>query len=50
MMNEIDINELKKGKMIITNGKIYALCDTCKQIIRVNKPFIGSMHVCDLTK
>ena len=33
--------------MIITNGKIYALCGKCGSLVRLNKPLLGSLHICD---
>lgn len=32
--------------LIITNGKIYGYCLNCGKLVRINKPIIGSMHVC----
>ncbi len=34
------------SKLIVTDGKIYAICDYCKSLIRLNKPIIGSLHAC----
>ena len=31
----------------VSNGKIMALCYKCRQIIRANKPFVGSLHFCE---
>jgi len=28
------------------NGKIYEVCGVCGEIIRWDKPIIGSMHIC----
>jgi hypothetical protein len=28
------------------NGRIYAVCGLCGQIVRFDKPFIGSWHIC----
>jgi len=37
--------------MIITKSKIYIydVCLKCGQLVRLNKPFIGSLHLCSLT-
>lgn len=32
--------------MIVTNGKIYDKCDYCQKLVKINKAFFGSMHVC----
>lgn len=32
--------------MIISNGKIYEVCDACGEIVRTNKPLLGSVHIC----
>ena len=31
---------------IVTGGKIYMRCPACGKLVRVNKPIIGSLHVC----
>jgi hypothetical protein len=28
------------------NGKLYGVCDNCGEIVRINKPIIGSLHLC----
>lgn len=28
------------------NGKLMALCQDCHKYVRLDKPFIGSLHVC----
>jgi hypothetical protein len=32
--------------MIVTNGKIYERCAVCDKLVRLNKFFFGSLHVC----
>jgi len=32
--------------MIIAGGKIYDTCGDCGQLVRVNKPLFGSLHIC----
>ncbi len=34
------------GEFIVTDGKIYAICNYCKSLIRLNKPIFGSLHAC----
>lgn len=40
-MVRIDEDEL----MIVGNG-IYAICPKCHHMVRVNKPLLGSVHIC----
>jgi len=37
---------LQSGKAIVRGHKIYALCESCETVVRINKPLVGSMHVC----
>lgn len=32
--------------MIVTNGKIYDYCSDCGRLVRLNKPILGSLHIC----
>ncbi len=32
--------------MIATNGKLYDVCGDCGRIVRINKPLLGSWHLC----
>lgn len=36
----------KTGEYIVVSGKIYAVCDVCRQLVRINKPIFGSLHLC----
>ena len=27
-------------------GKIYGVCAHCEQLIRIDKPILGSLHIC----
>lgn len=38
---------LPPGTFIVGN-KLMAVCKDCGSIVRVDKPFIGSLHVCAL--
>lgn len=38
---------LTQGKVVEIWGKVYALCDECGRLVRVNKPILGSLHVCN---
>lgn len=33
--------------MKIIGSKLYAVCERCGNVIRVNKPIIGALHLCD---
>jgi len=37
-----------RGNLIIIGDKIYACCALCGELVRVNKPIIGSLHLCSL--
>lgn len=39
-------NDLEKGKIVEIMGKYWACCADCNSVVRVDKPFIGSLHVC----
>lgn len=32
--------------LFATGGKIYSVCAGCGEIVRMNKPIFGSIHVC----
>ena len=38
--------DLKPGQFMIVNGKIYGRCADCKDLVRVDKWLIGSLHLC----
>jgi hypothetical protein len=33
---------------LFRDGKLYDACPNCGKIVRLNKPFFGSAHVCTL--
>ncbi len=39
------IGKLPEGCFVVGSG-IYAICEVCRKIVRLNKPIIGSMHIC----
>ena len=43
-----ELSRLQAGELIVVNGRRYRICDVCWQIVRVNKPLIGSWHICPL--
>jgi hypothetical protein len=38
---------LRRGEIVEVGGKLYAYCPECKKLVRVDKPFLGSLHLCD---
>jgi hypothetical protein len=38
--------KLRRGEPVKWGRKVYSVCGACKQVVRVNKPLIGSMHPC----
>jgi hypothetical protein len=40
-------SRLAKGRAISRGNKIYAVCQDCKCVVRINKPLVGSMHSCE---
>jgi len=37
---------IKPGELFRIGEKLYARCSDCGDIVCVNKPLIGSMHIC----
>lgn len=42
--------DLKPGQIVAVNGKIYGCCAECKEIVRVDKWLLGSLHLCTPAK
>lgn len=38
--------KLRPGVVYVLNGKLMSLCPECHTLIRVDKPLLGSLHVC----
>lgn len=36
----------RPGVQWVEGGKVYEVCHICGQVVRVNKPIVGSMHLC----
>lgn len=32
--------------MLVLGGKVYEVCGKCGQIVRFDKPLLGSLHIC----
>ena len=45
-----ELGRLESGKLIDRNNKRYAMCHDCRKVIRIDKTFFGSIHVCDSEK
>ncbi len=39
-------DRLLRGEIVETGGKLYGVCQQCGGIVRVNKPFLGDLHLC----
>lgn len=39
-------NPLPRGTFVVGNG-LYARCRVCGKIVRLNKPILGDLHVCE---
>ncbi len=37
---------LRCGEIVNTGGKLVAMCQECGKIIRLDKPILGSIHLC----
>lgn len=38
---------LMRGESIVVGSKVMILCRNCMTVIQVNKPFVGSLHICN---
>lgn len=41
-----DLAALRPGEAVAIGGKIFARCAGCDQVVRVDKPLFGSLHLC----
>lgn len=46
MFTDDEARRLKRGDIVIVRGKRYGLCAGCRQIVRLDKPLLGSLHIC----
>lgn len=42
----IDESQMQPGLRYIIDGKVWTLCPDCRQIVRVDKPLFGGLHLC----
>jgi len=47
MFTSEELKRLRVGGIVTIGSKRYRLCYGCECVIKVNKPFIGSLHICD---
>ena len=47
LQNPEKMVDLKKGRIVEVMGKHYARCMDCDSIVRVDKPFLGDIHLCE---
>ena len=40
------LEAIRKYGYFIENGKKYTICSACKKLVRMDKPIIGSLHLC----
>ena len=45
--NAEELAKLANGQFIDRNGKRYATCRDCRKVIRIDKPMLGSLHLCN---
>jgi len=38
---------MKPGVQYVIDGKVMAICSDCGKLVRVDKPFLGSIHYCE---
>jgi len=47
MFSDIQWKQLSKGEPVSIGSNIYRVCGACYAVIKVNKRFFGSMHICE---
>jgi hypothetical protein len=40
------LRRMAKGAIVERGNKLYARCGQCATVVRVDKPLVGSMHLC----
>jgi len=45
-MDEDVLDKLRNGKIVTVGNKMYAICQECGAIVQINKPLLGSLHLC----
>jgi len=44
--DEEELEKMADGHFIERNRKLYGMCCGCHKIVRVDKPILGSIHIC----
>lgn len=39
---------IRDGRVTVVGNGIYATCPACGNLVRINKPVFGSMHLCSV--
>lgn len=34
------------GQVLVVGKRLYAKCDECNSLVRLNKPILGCLHIC----
>lgn len=42
----INLEKLRKGKLVRIGNSVFGLCSDCLALIKVNKFIFGSLHLC----
>lgn len=45
--NYDELKIMAKGERVDRNGKRYAICSECRKVVRIDKPIIGNLHLCN---
>jgi hypothetical protein len=46
MTDRVDLASLRPGQALTIGGKVFARCADCREIVRMDKPMFGSLHLC----
>lgn len=46
MIDKRDGQPLIRGKPFIVGNKVMAVCSECGTLVRLDKPLLGSLHLC----
>ncbi|KKN77217.1 hypothetical protein LCGC14_0361950 [marine sediment metagenome] len=38
--------KIEQGELFVVGKKLMVQCPICKKIIRIDKPILGSLHIC----
>jgi hypothetical protein len=42
-----ELGKMEPGRLYEIGGKVFSVCAKCKQIVRMDKPILGSLHICE---